>query len=149
MTPTPLCADAVAALTGLVTAGRLRTTTVDLHLAERHVRHAEGDLIDAANQQVQLRNRFQIAVNAAESSGDALLAAYGYRRNTQQRVLRHVFDAVFVGTPAAMHGSSFEQMRRLRANLRHESVAIDDAKLVKGIDDAHSIVDATVVQLRP
>ena len=145
-----MSADASAALEFLVQRGLLRRVRADPSLASARLLSAAEDLVDAHRPEIQPRNRFRIACNAACSSSEALLVSYGYScEPSVDDALQIAVGALFTGTPAAMFAVTMHTLdqRRLETN-DPELQGPSDLQFLQAVDDVQAMHDAICIQVR-
>lgn len=131
MALTPLTRVQQATVLALVEARRLDVVPADLARATSFLRQAEERL----NQLPLLTSvvvKYGIAYDACHDTGEALLAAYGFRTTNgpgQHEVLGRYLRAVFDKPPADRAAREFDRLRRARNQDRYEAKPVGRLRL--------------------
>lgn len=123
MSVTPLTPAQQAAVDALQAAGRIRKTRPDEVKTEMFLGHAVDALADLPNL-TKAQNKYDLAYNAAHDTGEAMLAAYGYRTTNgqgQHEALGRFLVAVFDSPPENAAAGHYDTMRRERNQLRYDA----------------------------
>jgi hypothetical protein len=133
MALTPLSRVQQATVLALVEARRLDVVPADLARATSFVRQADERL----NQLPLLTSlvvRYGIAYDACHDTGEALLAAYGFRTTNgpgQHEALGRYLRAVFDKPPGERAAREFDRLRRARNQDRYEAKPVGAAETEK------------------
>lgn len=125
MSVTPLTPAQQTAVDALETAGRLRKAPPDETRAELFLGHAADALADLPNL-TRVQNKYDLAYNGAHDTGEAMLAAYGYRTASghgQHEALGRFLESVFDSPPENAAAGHYDTMRRERNQLRYAARA--------------------------
>jgi hypothetical protein len=145
---TPLSRIQQATVLTLVQARRLDVVPADAARATSFLRQAEERL----NQLPLLTSvvvRYGIAYDACHDTGQALLAAYGFRAangSGQQEALGRYIRAVLDKPPADRAAREFDRLRRARSQDRYEAKPVGAAATEKAEQAARTLFDAAVAR---
>ena len=145
---TPLTRVQQATVLALVEARRLDAVPADLARATSFLRQAEERL----NQLPLLTSvvvRYGIAYDACHDTGEALLAAYGFRTTNgpgQHEALGRYLRAVFDKPPAEKAAREFDRLRRARNQDRYEAKPVGAAATEKAEQVARTLFDAALTR---
>ena len=147
MALTPLTRAQQATVLALVEARRLDVVPADLARASSFLRQAEERL----NQLPLLTSvvvRYGIAYDACHDTGEALLAAYGFRTTNgrQHEALGRYLRAVFDKPPADRAAREFDRLRRARNQDRYEAKPVGAAATEKAEQVARTLFDAALAR---
>lgn len=148
MALTPLTRVQQATVLTLVEARRLDVVPADLVRARSFLRQAEERL----NQMPLLTSvvvRYGIAYDASHDTGEALLAAYGFRTTNgpgQHEALGRYLRAVFDKPPADRAAGEFDRLRRARNQDRYEAKPVGAAATEKAEQVARMLFDAALAR---
>ena len=123
MALTPLTRVQQATVLALVEARRLDVVPVDLARATSFLRQAE-ERLGQLPLLTSVVVRYGIAYDACHDTGEALLAAYGFRATNgagQHEALGRYLRAVFDKPPAEKAAREFDRLRRARNQDRYEA----------------------------
>jgi hypothetical protein len=141
---TPLTDVQAAAVENLVRARRLQRVPVDAQRAEAFLLQAEHALADLPNVRHQ-QNRYNLAYDAAHDTGEAMLAAYGFRTapgNGQHDALGRFLAAIFDTPPENAASRHYDQMRRERNRQRYDAAPITEASATAAARAARTLHEA-------
>ena len=146
MALTPLTRAQQATVLVLIETRRLEHVPADAARAISFLRLAEERL----NQLSLLTSvvvRYGIAYDACHDTGEALLAAYGFRTTTgpgQHEALGRYLRAVFDKPPAERAAREFDRLRRARNQDRYEAKPVGAAATEKAEQVARTLFSAAV-----
>jgi hypothetical protein len=145
---TPLTSVQQATVLALVEARRLDVVPADLTRATSFLRQAEERL----NQLPLLTSvvvRYGIAYDVCHDTGEALLAAYGFRTTNgpgQHEALGRCLRAVLDKPPADRAAREFDRLRRARNQDRYEAKPVGAAATEKAEQVARTLFDAALAR---
>ena len=148
MALTPLTRVQQATVLALVEARRLDVVPADVARATSFLRRAEERL----NQLPLLTSvvvRYGIAYDACHDTGEALLAAYGFRTTNgpgQHVALGRYLRAVLDKPPADRAAREFDRLRRARNQDRYEAKPVGAAATEKAEQVARTLFDAALAR---
>lgn len=148
MALTPLTRVQRATVIALVEARRLDVVLADFRRATSFLRQAEERL----NQLPLLTSvvvRYGIAYDACHDTGEALLAAYGFRTTNgpgQHEALGRYLRAVFDKPPTEKAAREFDRLRRARNQDRYEGKPVGAAATEKAEQVARALFDAAIAR---
>ena len=123
MALTPLTRVEQATVLALVEARRLDAVPADLARAASFLRQAK-ERLDQLPLLTSVTVRYGVAYDACHDTGEALLAAYGFRTTNgpgQHEALGRYLRAVFDKPPAEKAAREFDRLRRARNQDRYEA----------------------------
>lgn len=129
MAVTPLTPAQERAVDALVAARRLERVPVDQQRCASFLNQAGTALSDLPNV-THAQNKYNLAYDAAHDTGEAMLAAYGYRTKHgpgQHDALGRFLAAIFDAPPANAASQHYDQMRRDRNRQRYHAQPITTA----------------------
>ena len=128
----------------LVEARRLDAVPADLARASSFLRQAE-ERLDQLPLLTSVTVRYGVAYDACHDTGEALLAAYGFRTTNgpgQHEALGRYLRAVFDKPPAERAAREFDRLRRARNQDRYEARPVGVAATEKAEQVARTLFDA-------
>ena len=142
MALTPLTRVQQATVLALVEARRLDAVRADLARAASFLRQAQ-ERLDQLPLLTSVTVRYGVAYDACHDTGEALLAAYGFRTtNGPGRYLRAVLDK----PPAEKAAREFDRLRRARNQDRYEAKPVGAAATEKAEQVARTLFDAALTR---
>lgn len=148
---TPLTAAQQRAVDALVAARRLGRVPVDGRRCAAFLGRSETALADLPNVR-HAQNQYNLAYDAAQDIGEAMLAAYGYRTTSgtgQHDALGRFLAAVFDTPPENAASRHFDRMRRDRNRQRYNAQPITIAAAVAAAEAATLLVQAGRTRVHP
>lgn len=146
MALTPLTPVQQATVLALVEARRLEAVPVDLARATAFLRQAK-ERMDQLPLLSSVTVRYGVAYDACHDTGEALLAAYGFRTTSgpgQHDALGRFLRAVFDGPPAEKAAREFDRLRRARNQDRYEARPVGAAATEKAEQVARTLFDSAI-----
>jgi hypothetical protein len=140
---TPLTRVQQATVLALVEARRLDAVPADLARATSFLRQAE-ERLDQLPLLTSVTVRYGVAYDACHDTGEALLAAYGFRTTNgpgQHEALGRYLRAVFDKPPAEKAAREFDRLRRARNQDRYEAKPVGAAATEKAEQVARTLFD--------
>lgn len=144
MSVTPLSPAQQAGVDVLVAAGRIRRVPPREAQAEMFLGHAADALVDLPNL-TKLQNRYDLAYNGAHDTGEAMLAAYGYRTSSgqgQHEALGRFLVAIFDSPAENVAAGHYDTMRRERNQLRYDAREPSTAAVSAAMSSAGTLYKA-------
>ena len=138
----PLTRVQQATVLALVEARRLDVVPADVARATSFLRQAE-ERLDQLPLLTSVVVRYGIAYDACHDTGEALLAAYGFRTTNgpgQHEALGRYIRAVFDKPPADRAAREFDRLRRARNQDRYEAKPVGAAATEKAEQVARTLV---------
>lgn len=132
----------------LVEARRLGIVAADLARASSFLRQAE-ERLDQLPLLTSAVVKYGIAYDACHDTGEALLAAYGFRTISgagQHEALGRYLRAVFDEPPVDRAAREFDRLRRARNQGRYEAKPVGVAATEKAEQVARTLFDATLAR---
>ncbi|MFL6134288.1 MAG: hypothetical protein ACJ72A_15890, partial [Nocardioidaceae bacterium] len=137
-----------ATVLALVEARRLDVVPADVARAASFLRQAE-ERLDQLSLLTSVVVRYGIAYDACHDTGEALLAAYGFRTTNgpgQHEALGRYLQAVFDKPPADRAAREFDRLRRARNQDRYEAKPVGAAATEKAEQVARTLFDGALAQ---
>lgn len=148
MALTPLTRVQQAMVVALAESRRVDVVPADVARATSFLRQAE-ERLDQLPLLTSVVVRYGVAYDACHDTGEALLAAYGFRtthgpgqREALGRYLRVVFDK----SPAEKAAREFDRLRRARNQDRYETKPVGAAATAKAEQVAWALFDAALAR---
>jgi hypothetical protein len=132
----------------LVEVRRLEALPADPARAASFRRQAE-DRLSQLPLVTSIPVRYGIAYDACHDTGEALLAAYGFRTTNgpgQHEALGRYLRAVFDKPPAEKAAREFDRLRRARNQDRYEAKPLGAAATEKAEQVARALFDAAIAR---
>lgn len=151
MSLTPLTQVQRAAIVVLVEARRLDVVPADVARATSFLRQA-AERLDQLPLLTSVVVRYGIAYDACHDTGEALLAAYGFRTTNgvgQHEALGRYLRAVLDAPPADGAAREFDRLRRARNQDRYEARPVGAAATEKAERVARTLFDAALTRGLP
>ncbi len=148
MALTPLTCVQQATILALVEARRLDVVPADLVRATSFLRQAE-ERLKKLPLLTSVVVKYGIAYDACHDTGEALLAAYGFRTTNgpgQHEALGRYLRAVLDKPPAERAAREFDRLRRARNQDRYEAKPVGAAATEKAEQVARTLFDAAVTR---
>ena len=137
-----------ATLLALLEARRLEAVPPDVARATSFLRRAE-ERLDQLQLLTSVVVRYGIAYDACHDTGEALLAAYGFRTTNgpgQHEALGRYLRAVVDKPPGDRAAREFDRLRRARNQVRYEAKPVGAAATEKAEQVARTLFDNAVAR---
>ncbi len=144
----PLTRVQQATVLALAEARRLAAVPPDPARAASFLRRAE-DRLSQLPLLTSVAVRYDLAYDACHDTGEALLAAYGFRTTNgpgQHEALGRYLRAVLDHPPADQAAREFDRLRRARHQDRYEAKPVGAAATDKAEQVARALVDAATAR---
>ena len=148
MALTPLAHRQQATARELVATRRLDVVPADAARAASFLRQAK-DRLDQLPLLTSVAVKYGIAYDACHDTGEALLAAYGFRTTNgpgQHEALGRYLRVVFDQPPASQAARKFDRLRRDRNQDRYQAKPVGAAATGKAEQVARTLFDAAVAR---